>query len=186
MLCHEYITKLYLKKARENAVLEIFSQFLYYKNTGTSFQNALHYIYQTCTNSRIRTALKQIGRRLRLGEAFEETLPRFFNELNGKLNLSYKGNFYDNLRKMIVRYSEERKSKTSSALDALQRNSTVNMFLSTLLPSFLLFLFVGTTILSQSGTNLAFISLMVLIVVPLIYTLSNVIFSRRLIEETVS
>ena len=75
-----------------------------------------------------------------------------------------------------LRLSEKR----SVAEDSLQRYATISMFISTIVPSFLVFAFIGTAILSQASFNLLPFSVSMLILIPLAYAVGNSLLSRRL------
>jgi len=185
-LCDDYLRGIYSKKIRESALVDSLFQFLHYRSKGNTYQRSLSYIIESSTVTEVKTGFESVKRQIRLGRSLGEALGDLFklHSVNSNFDFSQDNVLHNSLRKFLSLYSKARDRGSSIALDSLQRNSTINMFLSTLLPSFLLFIFVGTSVISPSQTGLLFISLMILIVVPSIYALSSTLFSRRLIVET--
>jgi hypothetical protein len=72
------------------------------------------------------------------------------------------------------------RTKRAEIEEAAQRYATLNMFLSTILPSFLVFAFIGESILSRGGFGTLLFSLVLLVLIPMAYAAGNVIMWRRL------
>lgn len=187
ILCYRHIKGVYNRKIRERDILESLAMFLHYNSRGVTSFHSLSQIIENSNVPDLKVGFAQVRMQARLGRRLGEALERFFSEheFSSSINFMDGNAFIPSLRKFLALSSKSKSLSSSVALDSLQRNSTVNMFLSTLLPSFLLFIFVGTTVLSPSSIGLVLISLMVLIFVPSVYAISSTIFSRRLIAETV-
>jgi hypothetical protein len=61
-----------------------------------------------------------------------------------------------------------------------QRYALVNMFVSTIVPSFMVFAFIGTTILSQANFSMLPFSVSLVIFIPLSYAIGNSLLSRKM------
>ncbi|MDE1827863.1 MAG: hypothetical protein KGH65_01745 [Candidatus Micrarchaeota archaeon] len=186
-LCDDYLRSTYSKRLKESSLVDSLFQLLHYRSKGNNYQRSLSYIIESSTIPEMKAGFQSMARQIRLGRSLGESLESLFDRhtLNSNLNFSQDDVLHSGLRKFLALHSKAKERSSSIALDSLQRGSTVNMFLSTLLPSFLLFIFVGTSVISPSQTGLLFISVMVLIVVPSLYALSSTVFSRRLIVETI-
>lgn len=81
----------------------------------------------------------------------------------------------------ISEYMLREKSRKGRVEEAAQRYATFNMFVSTVAPSFMIFAFIGSYVLSQSGSGLLFLSVGLLCAVPLFYSFGNMFMWRRLL-----
>jgi hypothetical protein len=72
------------------------------------------------------------------------------------------------------------KSKHAEIDATAQRYATLNMFISTIAPSFLVFAFIGDGILSHSGFDTLMFSLVLLVVLPFAYSIGNLMMWRKL------
>lgn len=61
-----------------------------------------------------------------------------------------------------------------------QRYATFNMFLSTVLPSFLVFAFIGGSILSHAYFSMLLFSICLVFTIPVLYSFGNLLMWRRL------
>jgi hypothetical protein len=71
--------------------------------------------------------------------------------------------------------------KRAEMEESAQRYATINMFISTILPSFLVFAFVGNSVLSGTGFSTFLFSITFLIMVPLAYAFGNAFMWKRLL-----
>ncbi len=63
--------------------------------------------------------------------------------------------------------------------ESAQRYATFNMFISTILPSFMVFAFIGSSILSRASFSLLVFSSLLVLVVPIFYSIGNLLMWRR-------
>jgi hypothetical protein len=80
----------------------------------------------------------------------------------------------------IGREIEKVKEKASQVEPLLQRDATINMFISTIAPSFVILAFIGSSILSTP--SIIFLSFMLLSILPVLYAISLTLSQRRLIN----
>ncbi|MCL5100355.1 MAG: hypothetical protein M1122_00145 [Candidatus Marsarchaeota archaeon] len=81
----------------------------------------------------------------------------------------------------IDKHELELKDKISKMKGSLQGHATINMFIATVLPSFIVFSFVGSAIIS-GYSNLILISIALMIILPSVYAGSLNIMRGRLLE----
>jgi hypothetical protein len=81
------------------------------------------------------------------------------------------------LRKNARRVESNRVATEESA----QRYATFNMFISTILPSFMVFAFIGSSVLSRGSLSLSAFAAALLLGIPALYSLGNVLMWRRLL-----
>ncbi|MDE1845818.1 MAG: hypothetical protein KGH53_00845 [Candidatus Micrarchaeota archaeon] len=182
------LEEFYFTRKSSHDLLASLNHILYFNTLGSSLLGNLKVVGQTSLSENIRVGFRKVANRIRLGEEFSAALASAFaNELNYltiKL-LPAKSGPISQLSRAVFEYDQLQKENSSTSLDALQRSSTISMFLSTLLPSFILFLFIGSSILSQAAPNLIIFSLVLLFAVPLVYAINSLSFARRLIAETI-
>ncbi len=81
----------------------------------------------------------------------------------------------------VAAYMLAEKSRRSRIDEAAQRYATLGMFVSTILPSFMIFAFIGDYVLAQSASGLLLLSVGLLSVVPIAYSLGTGLMWRRLL-----
>ena len=81
----------------------------------------------------------------------------------------------------VAAYMLAEKSRRSRIDETAQRYATFGMFVSTILPSFMIFAFIGDYVLAQSAAGLLFLSVGLLSAVPIIYSLGSTLMWRRLL-----
>ena len=80
----------------------------------------------------------------------------------------------------IERYAHNAEASQATVEESAQRYATLNMFVSTVLPSFMIFAFIGSSILSQASFSLVAFSAILLLAVPVFYALGNLLMWRCL------
>ncbi|MDE1874207.1 MAG: hypothetical protein KGI04_03765 [Candidatus Micrarchaeota archaeon] len=71
-------------------------------------------------------------------------------------------------------------ARRAAVEEAAQRYATFNMFISTVLPSFMIFAFIGSSVLSSASFSIVAFSATLLLAVPFFYSLGNLLMWRRL------
>src|SRR5208337_387426 len=84
------------------------------------------------------------------------------------------------MRSALAAHELHRSERQSEIEESSQRYALINMFVSTIVPSFLVFAFIGTAILSQASFNLLPFSVSLLIFIPFSYAIGNSLLSRRM------
>ncbi|HVA82760.1 MAG TPA: hypothetical protein VNF06_01190 [Candidatus Aquilonibacter sp.] len=182
------LQEFYLERKDENNLLDSLKQIFYYGSSGSSLLNLLTLVSETATAKKVRLGMIRVRARMRLGEDFFSSMSDVFPKELSAFQLSISNSsesVLEQISRTLHLYDQSREEEGSTSLDSLQRGSTINMFLSTLLPSFALFTFVGGSILSQGAPNLILFSALLLILIPLLYALNLRSFARRLIGETI-
>jgi len=82
---------------------------------------------------------------------------------------------------VIESYKNKQNASVSGLEASIQRNSTINMFISSVAPSFIIFMFIGNLVISGNYNILA-IAIILLFMLPLAYAIGNAVFMRRLLE----
>lgn len=109
-----------------------------------------------------------------------------FNENSSKLSKMFDGSGLplslkpSALRIFTEKINSEDEEKASSIEQYSQRYATINMFLSSVLPSFIIFGFVGSSIISQSNPSLLIFSVIMLFALPALYAVGNSRLNGRL------
>lgn len=75
----------------------------------------------------------------------------------------------------------KKEATRADAEESTQRYATFNMFVSTVVPSFMIFAFIGSSILSRSSFSVAAFASVLLLGVPLLYSLGSMLMWRRLL-----
>lgn len=169
-------------------MVSLLSQIIYYKTKNAPLSKTLLTIFDTMKGDDLKPKLNNAIKRMQLGSNFSDAMHSSFSGLLKSMDLSFfeaADGPYSQISNSVSIYLDRLREKSAVSLDSLQRSSTIGMFLSTLLPSFVLFAFVGATIISQSAISLLPLSFALLIGIPLVYALNNASFMRRLIAETV-
>lgn len=182
------LSEFYFARKDENDLIDSLKQILYYGSTGSSMPTLLNLVTETATSRKIKLGLIRVRARIQMGQDFFSSMQDVFSKELSELQISISGstnNPLSQISRSVNLHEESKREVGSTTLDSLQRGSTINMFLSTLLPSFALFTFVGGSILSQGPPNLILLSALLLILIPLLYALNMRSFARRLIGETI-
>ena len=155
--------------------VECLGKLTYSKAKGCTSMGAIRAACKGIDNPRLKAAAEKAQRKHRLGGSF---LRHFSSlaELSGYAPLSDLRSDPEDIVRSHGFYME---SKRAEIEEAAQRYATINMFLSTILPSFLVFAFVGDAILSQGGFDMPAFSVSLLLLLPLAYSVGNALMWRR-------
>ncbi len=128
----------------------------------------------------LQESLSLLSRKMRLGGTLEDSF-RSIDRLNKALPAgSEPGGFGIGWLENAVISHETREDEKASRMEAgVQRHSTISMFISTILPSFVMFAFVGSSVISGSGAGLLPFALAMLAVLPFSYALGYSELCRR-------
>lgn len=109
---------------------------------------------------------------------FNKNFPKLSKIFSGScLPLSLKPSA---LQVFTEKINSEEEEKASSIEQYSQRYATINMFLSSVLPSFIIFGFVGSSIISQNDPSLMAFSVIMIFALPLLYAVGNSRLNGRL------
>ncbi|MEM0124227.1 MAG: hypothetical protein QXF41_01635 [Candidatus Micrarchaeaceae archaeon] len=173
-----------LKISSEEAA-DALSALCYYRQKGKSILSTIGKVERISTNAKITSTLHQARMRIVSGEDPPSALSNAFIK-NGiyfsGFHLANGTNIYASVKKYLDEKLSEKLRKNAIKEATLQRYATFNMFLSSVLPSFIIFAFVAESILNGGRNNLLFLSIVMLEVIPTLYFLGNTAFFRRLFE----
>jgi len=85
----------------------------------------------------------------------------------------------DSLKVKIAEYKLQESRKAADIEGMAQIHSTLNVFVSTILPAFTVFGFVGSSIIAPTNEGISAIAIVMVAVLPLAYTYVNLFFNRR-------
>ncbi|MDE1856363.1 MAG: hypothetical protein KGH49_03985 [Candidatus Micrarchaeota archaeon] len=187
IMVQKRLAALHGQKLKSNAIIWMLGQILYCRSQSSSLFAILSIIGRSPQIRGISVDFKAIRSRLRLGESFSTVLHSILAANEYTKHLAFTGNIdaYAQSKRILHEHEQARKGREAVSIGALQRSATINMFLSTMVPSFIIFAFIGQTIISQSTYGLLGLSLLLLIVVPFAYSAGAALMARRLIAETV-
>ncbi|MDE1869906.1 MAG: hypothetical protein KGH71_02880 [Candidatus Micrarchaeota archaeon] len=188
LISYNKLYEFYFARKDENELLDSLRQIIYYGSNGASMLSLLNLISEITTANKIKLGLIRVRARMRLGGDFFSAIHEVFSKELSILKLNFLNSTNSTLEEISTAlhlHDQSQNETAATSLDSLQRGSTISMFLSTLLPSFALFTFVGGSILSQGTPNFILLSMILLIFVPFLYALNMRSFARRLIGETI-
>jgi hypothetical protein len=175
--------KAYRKKRLEDGLAEFFYRVSYYKSRKGSCFRAVDKAVQGTSASDLRRIVDRASRGFKLGGSFLShiTSGEEFRDAALLKNLRLSGtDTLEQMRSALAARELHLSERQSAIEESSQRYALVNMFISTIVPSFLVFAFIGTAILSQASVNLLPFSVSLLIFIPLAYAVGNSLLSRRM------
>ncbi len=171
------LLELHRKNYRRKKTREDFAGYLhrlaFYRGKGGSYLKALEKAESGIDDPALRRDARA-SRKLFLMEGARHAEPGRFGP--GIISGGKTG-----VEEAINGYALDQNSKQADIEESAQRYATFNMFISTILPSFLIFGFIGNSIMSQSGFGIFMFSAFLLLAVPLIYAIGNALMWRRLL-----
>lgn len=161
----------YEKKKMRDSLLDYLHRIFFYKAKGGSYLRALRESRDCVEDPQLRERIASAGRKHLMGGELQS---------EADLDVAVIGGGELLVGEEIRRQRLLMDSKQAEVEESSQRYATFNMFISTILPSFLVFAFIGNTILSQSGFGILLFSCILLLLIPLLYSLGNALMWRRL------
>ncbi|MCL5239641.1 MAG: hypothetical protein M1286_04205 [Candidatus Marsarchaeota archaeon] len=156
----------YSENARRSSFTEYLHRVLYRNRSGHSYAKASYAAAAEIQNAELREqVLSSVRKRMMLFEADGE-----------------EGAARDraNAEAEIRRRARETETRQADVDEKAQRNATLNMFVSTVLPSFMVFAFIGGSILSHEYFSLVALSACLILAIPVIYSAGSLVMWRRL------
>lgn len=175
---------MHAKNKQEKMLIEGLYQISYYRKSGWPMYQAILKAAASSESGETSEILKEIARRIRLGGDFGTALQAVSKRkkltlLENICSTDQKG--YGQIAKMLNTYESSNAEKGATIDYSMQRYATINMFVSTILPSFIIFAFIGETILSPGTESLFAFSIVVTLMLPLVYLAGNAFMWRRLL-----
>lgn len=173
----------YKKKIFIDELFRSADSILHYKSCGMPSVSAISKTISSAETPELKASLELIRSQFILGE-IPDPAPQA-NGIDDIISEAGKGSIFagpGELRHVVDSHELALGEKLSSLEAKSQRNATINMFVSTILPSFIIFAFIGSTIISGSAPSLLFFSIIMLAILPVAYALSYAELSRGLLE----
>ncbi len=152
------------------------------RSKGVPMPAALNLAAAGSRDASVKSALSNASTRLKLEGDIEPIFAGM--QLTADIRDAVKSSDWSNvpsaLEAVTGSYAYELNNRKARVEESIQRYATLNMFLSTILPSFIIFAFIGSMLISQKQESMLYISLVLLIALPIAYALGNMLLSRRL------
>ena len=175
------------EKARrlDEQIAESLYSMVYYKTKETPMYRILSRVSENAESSDVRSIFREISNRMKLGESFSAAIAFVGNSRGVRILKDFSAgghsNDYDSIVRVLNSYESAMVEKNTVLDASLQRYATINMFMSTVLPSFVIFIFIGETILAQGSGSMVPLSIVMVLVLPFAYLLGNLLIKRRLV-----
>jgi|GEM_PF-2528455 hypothetical protein len=154
-----------------------------YNSNGLPLLASIEKVAAAVELAELKQDLLLLSRRMKLGERLEDSV-NSINSLKEALTLRQDlpvALDIAGISTTLSSYEIELKERLSVIEAACQRYATVNMFISTILPSFIIFSFIGGAIISNSAPSTLLFGTAMLIALPMVYSVSYARLSGRLI-----
>lgn len=179
----ESSTRAYWKKRREEDLAGFLYRAVYYKSKSGSYLRAVDKAVQGTPEGDVKRISARASRSLQLGGGFLPKMVSGDDFREGELLEGLRFEGADGTSQMLSALAAHEAGiggRRSALEESSQRYATINMFISTIAPSFLIFGFIGTAIMSPVGFSLLLFSVSLLIFIPLSYSIGNSFLSRRM------
>jgi hypothetical protein len=171
-------------KALEEDLIECLYSMLYYKTNKLTTYSTMLRVARNADSTEARRIMESAARRVRLGESLGWALSSACSGsgcgILQRLSDSGDKDAYNAIRKALDSYEYSVAESKARVEESIQKYATVNMFLATVLPSFVIFSFMGGIVLTQRDSSLFLLSMAMLIVLPFMYLIGTVFLNRRL------
>lgn len=182
ILCISIIEDAQKSKVLEEAFVNCLRSTIFYNSNGTPLAHALELSLTPSTPNPIKSEIRRTASRIQLGidkpELFiSPNLLKFCNTFKVS-----PGRVTDvgGLGALLEAHDLHLNEQLSYIESSIQKFATANMFLAVIAPSFILFAFIGNSIISQGQSDLRLLYVLLLGVIPALYALSSLLFSRRI------
>jgi hypothetical protein len=167
----------YDSKMLYDSFIDYLRMLAYYRRIGVSQFRSMHDASEETESERLRATSQKAFKRHMMGENFLDYLVSL-KPLRERLGIICKSADPEDIVRKSALFSGLKRAEME---ESAQRYATINMFISTILPSFLVFAFVGNAVLSGTGFSTFLFSITFLIMVPLAYAFGNAFMWRRLL-----
>lgn len=162
------------KEAFRSGLMRSMNAMLYYRESGLPLLHSIEKSAELAELRELRESLSVLSRRIRLGDTVE-------NSVSVIERLKLVGLDLSAIKTMLSSYEIELRERISEIEAHSQGHATVSMFLSTILPSFVIFAFVGSTIISNAAPSLELFAMAMLVILPMVYSISYAELNKALI-----
>ncbi|MGC8710471.1 MAG: hypothetical protein ACP5RF_02580 [Candidatus Micrarchaeia archaeon] len=170
------------KEAVEGFVNSMYMM-LFYKSSKKPLAAIMHSVSLHVKPYELSRALEEAASRVRLGEPLFSALSKSLRAhwINADIMENASNSWHLQISNFIESYKNKQNASVSGLEASIQRNSTINMFISSVAPSFIIFMFIGNLVIS-GNYNIPAIAIILLFMLPLAYAIGNAVFMRRLLE----
>ncbi len=166
---------------QEDNLVSSLSSAIFYNSCGMPLQRAIELSVRG-DPGRVSKTLICLSRKLRLGQSFSDAFVSTGILKNSKTFVNKGQNTVTtagihssiSLRELLLA------GKLSKIEESVQRYSTASMFAAVILPSFILFSLIGSSVMSAGSGSMDTIYLMLVCAVPALYSVCSLLISRRL------
>ena len=182
MIYSKYKMKLKSTQTTEE-LMKGLNRLFYYRSANLPTLSALRMVRIPTTDAMAQTILYKVSKRMELGENFFDAIfNATANDKEISRNLSeYLGNIHTGIQEALQLYESRKKLSVSRSNALMSRYATCSMFVSTIAPSFVIFSFIGSMLISQTSSNIESIAIILLAAIPLTYSIINSVSARRFI-----
>lgn len=156
----------------------------YYAHSGVPVITSIRKSAKSCKNNAASKLLLEIASRIEVGEDISVSIERTLSSHKKLYSMAMPylaAPSGSGVGEMTALYRSAMKKKTVEAEALSTRYATCGMFVSTLVPSFAMFAFMGNILISQSSGSIWPIAVTTICAIPLFYSFINLSFERRLI-----
>ena len=177
----------YRQQSESNEILEGLmkglSRVSYYKSAGLPEINSLGKASSSSSSKKVSRILRETARRMELGENFFDAISdATAKERQISENLhKYIKSGESSIEEALIIYESKKKSGISQSNSLMSRYATCSMFVSTVAPSFVIFSFIGSMLISQSSSSMEFMSISLIAAIPVVYSIINSASNGRFI-----
>lgn len=177
----------YARKTRHmrNLFIESLYVITYYRSKGMPLYKTIIKVAGLPGSQHVKDVLRKLANMMRLGETFNSAAISVCKESGidviGDMYANKKGD-YDSLVKVLSLHESNVSEQNVRIEQSLQQYSTISMFISTIVPSFVIFAFIGESLLSQGPESLLAFSSVMVLGLPFAYLVWGTFVKRRLLD----
>lgn len=157
------------------------SRVLYYRSANLPTVNSLVKAAAASSNHKVSKTLSETAKRIELGENFFDSISDSTSqdkEVSSNFS-KYAKNAEVGIKEALRMYESKKKADLSRSNALASRYATCNMFVSTVVPSFVIFSFIGSMLISQAASNTEFMSIAMIAGIPVAFSIINSILVGR-------
>ncbi len=165
----------------DNEISGSLSAAIFYNSSGIPLQRSIE--MSVGAKSLARQPLLQLARRIELGQRFHDAffaIPSLAGSGAFGTASTHSEITIPAIGALVALRAQTNKAKAATLESSVQKYSTVGMFLAVILPSFVLFSFMGSSVLLNSASGSAFLYPVLVCALPAAYALCSMIVLRRL------
>jgi hypothetical protein len=169
----------YVRRSESSDVMEELmrglSRVSYYRSANLPVINSLKRAATSSSNERVSRILYETANRIGFGENFFDAISAATaKDKEIFLNLRrYVKSGESDIGEALLLYESKKKSARSRSNALMSRYATCGMFVTTIAPSFVIFSFIGSLLISQSASSTELMSIALVAAIPIAYSIIN-------------